>query len=245
MPQWIGTATRGRRMAAARAAASGSMCPGPSDGPQPQTGSSAASSVPAISSMPSYRSVSPAKYTRWAPVTTKPIASASGASGWRRPSCTAGTAATVTPSISTFSPAGSSVVRAKPRRRSSAPAPIGAITATSRGRRRIDAASRWSRCRCETRTAWIPSAASGAGVAEWRRRCPTRSRSSGSVSRRTPPTSISTVACPSQVRRSAVAATRAMLAPISLGPTRPPARPPRRRRRRRRRRTRPSRSSRR
>ena len=67
MPQWIGTAIAGRRMATARAALIGSMWPGPSDGPQPHTGSSATSKRPAMSRMPSNSSVSPAKYTRRVP----------------------------------------------------------------------------------------------------------------------------------------------------------------------------------
>ena len=41
VPQWIGTAIAGCRSASASAACSGSMCPGPSDGPQPQIGTSA------------------------------------------------------------------------------------------------------------------------------------------------------------------------------------------------------------
>lgn len=45
-PQWIGTAIRGASSAAARAARSGSMWPGPSVGPQPQTGSRTRSSGP-------------------------------------------------------------------------------------------------------------------------------------------------------------------------------------------------------
>ena len=64
MPQWTGIASRGFSSPAARAARSGSRCPGPTFGPQPQTGSSATSSPGESSRMPSKRSVSPAKYTR-------------------------------------------------------------------------------------------------------------------------------------------------------------------------------------
>ena len=61
-PQWIGIATRGSISPTASAASSGSMCPAGSRGPQPETGSIAAS-IPAQSAMPSKTSVSPAKYT--------------------------------------------------------------------------------------------------------------------------------------------------------------------------------------
>ena len=97
VPQWIGTTSRGRSRATARAAAAGSMCPGPSDGPHPQIGSSARSCRPASASMPGKTSVSPAKYTRCAPAISKPSVSATGPSGWRLPSCSASTAVTVAP----------------------------------------------------------------------------------------------------------------------------------------------------
>ena len=62
VPQWTGTASAGWSIAAASAAWPGSMCPGPSRGPQPHTGSSATSRPgPATVRMPSKSSVSPAK----------------------------------------------------------------------------------------------------------------------------------------------------------------------------------------
>ncbi len=61
VPQWIGMAIRGESIAAARAARSGSRCPGPRFGPHPQTGSRARSSLWASAAMPSKRSVSPGK----------------------------------------------------------------------------------------------------------------------------------------------------------------------------------------
>src|SRR5262249_34404637 len=60
VPQWIGTAMRGRSSSSAWAARAASRCPGGSRGPQPAIGSSARSTG-ASSRMPSKRSVSPAK----------------------------------------------------------------------------------------------------------------------------------------------------------------------------------------
>ena len=61
VPQWIGIARRGRISFSASAAPRGSRWPGPSDGPQPQTGSSAVSRSSASVAISGKTSVSPAK----------------------------------------------------------------------------------------------------------------------------------------------------------------------------------------
>ncbi len=61
VPQWIGTAIRGRIRATASAARTGSRCPAGTRAPQPQIGSRATSTRPASADIPENRSVSPAK----------------------------------------------------------------------------------------------------------------------------------------------------------------------------------------
>ncbi len=70
VPQWTGMAMRGRSSSSARAARVGSKCPSPRLGPQPQTGRRATSRRDESCSIPSKRSVSPAKYTAERPDTT-------------------------------------------------------------------------------------------------------------------------------------------------------------------------------
>ena len=70
VPQWIGIATFGAMRRTASARAVGSRCPPfPRVGPQPQIGMSPTSTSPS-SSIPSKRSVSPAKYTEREPEIT-------------------------------------------------------------------------------------------------------------------------------------------------------------------------------
>src|SRR3954452_14559461 len=196
----MGTATRGAIMTAASVARSASRCPGPSVGPQPETGSSATSIDPASSAIAGWRSVSPAKYAEPpAPRTTNPTGSAAAPSGQRRASCVAGVAVTRTGSMTRSSRATTSlsspVIRFFASQRA---APRGAIT-SGLLTRRSDRASAWSACRCERRTASIASSADEGTGGATRTSGPTWVRTTGSVSRRTPSSSMSTVECPSHV----------------------------------------------
>ena len=106
VPQWMGTAARGRMRRSAWAARSGSRCrPRPSVGPQPQTGMSAMS-------IGSPSCAHPVEQVRVAGevdrsdcrATTYPSGGAVGPSGGRKPEWTAGTARTTTLPTSTVSP---------------------------------------------------------------------------------------------------------------------------------------------
>ena len=137
------------------------------------------------------------------PATSKPIGCAFGPV--ERPRLDwwwAGTAATSISPTSVVSPAASSITRWKPARPSHAPAPRGTISRGSPPTERSEGRSRWSLCRWEMRTASIRSTTSRAGAVACRRRCSRPgSRNTGSVSSRTPPSSTSTVECPTNVRR--------------------------------------------
>src|SRR3954454_24761898 len=90
-----------------------------------------------------------------------------------------------------------------PARRRSGAQPRGATTRRPWATARNDATSRWSACACETRIASRSASSSRRGRGTRRRRCRTRPRSTGSVSNRTPPSSISTVAWPRYASRPA------------------------------------------
>ncbi len=118
--------------------------------------------------------------------------------------------------------------RSRHRRRGPPPAsPPGATTqraftgAVSTGvlrTRRRDDRSAWSRWRCEISTASGSRQASGSGRGSGRRSSPACRPRSGSVSRRTPSMSITTVACPSQVSRIIEVQTGARGMRMAAGP---------------------------
>ena len=120
------------------------------------------------------------------------------------------------------SPAPSSITsRAAAPCRSRAPSPRGTTRTGRPGRRSSDRSSKWSGCPCEM-TTMSASSSAGSGRGPWRCRGPSRDRRNGSVRTRTPPSSISVVAWPTN--RTVIAAALAGSAsgpPLDDGVTAP------------------------
>ena len=124
-------------------------------------------------------------------------------------------------------PGASSVSAAKPSLAASRPAPTGTTSRVrSRSRSRSEGRSRWSWWTCEMSTASSSSWCARSTGPPTRLRCSMRSRSTGSVRMRAPPSSISTVECPSQVTRRVIGRRRARAPRASAGSG---GEPPRRR----------------
>ena len=147
----------------------GSMCPGPSDGPHPQIGSSATSCRPASAAMPGKTSVSPAKYTR---VRAGDLEAERLGHGPERvaPAVVLGLdrrhRRARRPARLADAELGHAGEPGAPQHGARA---AGRDDRARRGRaRRSDGTSRWSRCRCETRTASSPARACGSGRGPWR-----------------------------------------------------------------------------
>ena len=127
------------------------------------------------------------------PVTRNPIGVTGGVPRRRLTGCTAGAPVTRSPRTSNDSPTTSSATRPEVTPATSSPAPRGTTTVEPLVSRRRDGRSRWSWCAWLTRTRSAPAtSAGGAGYGVCNG--PTRRRSSGSVSTRTPSSSRSTVA---------------------------------------------------
>ena len=210
VPQCTGTTTRGRSRSTATAARAGSRWPGPSVGPQPQTGSSATSSGPSAS-MPS-KQVGVARGVDAAAARLQEVAHGGGLRPGRRARAEAvaavlrrarRTRAARRPRAPRRGPAPPPRARpwpaATPRRRAAPPrgrtTAGGAARAGAGGRR---AGGRSARGRRRRRP-------SGAGQGPIRRSGPTRPVSSGSVSTTRPPISTRTVECPRNVSRTCAA----------------------------------------
>ena len=181
-----------------RAACSASMCPGPSDGPQPATGSSETSTGRKLRHAVEQLGVAREEMRR-RPSIRNPRDSIGGETGERRPSWTARVARIASgPSVS--SSPGVSSRTGGPRWRSERPPPDGATSSGNcvqpsqrrqvevvavevRDKRGVEPCRRF---RSRDRASQMRDA----------------SRSTGSVNSRTPPSSTSTVAWPSQVIRS-------------------------------------------
>ena len=116
--------------------------------------------------------------------------------GW-----TAGTVSMVSGPKVVVSPARVSRTWPKPLRRRKAAAPAGTIIATSASNRRSEGTCRWSRWTCEISTRSGRSSVA-TSTRWWRRRWARRGVSAGSVSTRTPASSIITLAWPSQRTRA-------------------------------------------
>ena len=121
--------------------------------------------------------------------------------GPRPEGCTAGTVSIVSGPKVVVSPARVSRTWPKPLRRRNAAAPAGTIIATSGSNRRSEGTCRWSRWTCEISTRSGRSSVA-TSTRWWRRRWARRGVSAGSVSTRTPASSIITLAWPSQRTRA-------------------------------------------
>ena len=202
VPQWIGTAIRGRSSAAAsRRPLRIEVARPERRAPAPDRQQRDVDRRPR-SAIPSNRSVSPAKYTAAAVddvaerVGRRPDAEPVRRRGRRA------TASTSTPAdlgrlaggeLAHVREPAAAEHRARAARDHQRRAAAGAGAATAgRGGRGAGARSARRRGR-----AWPPAPAAGRGA----RRCASRGRSSGSVSSRAPPTSISAVAWPTQTTR--------------------------------------------
>ena len=205
VPQWMGTAARGRMRRSAWAARSGSRWrPRPSVGPQPQTGQQRhvdrfaelahpVEQVRVAGEVDRDPAADDEAERRRRRTERRPVAGVDGGHGTDRDR------ADHRPARRPRSPA---------RHRSRPPASTdrtraGTNIGTSRPRWRSDGTSRWSQCRWEMSTASMSRSRSRAGTGSTRRNGPTRARVTGSVSRRTPSRSMTRAEWPMKSRPSA------------------------------------------